>query len=262
LCYRDESVARRSLQVARTVQKAFVDNYLGKVGSVRLTADNIAQHLFSIVTFSDAVEERSEIAAEQEDKSLGIVTNYKVVKKSALAVEDQKSLDVLAFVTLFSSSKEGLNTAWVSLKDTCVYADLSLGQVSQKWLEKFQVHDYDGSHVSKVQVGKQAAKGQTRVPLSLVSKLRQLQMLNWQESLSEKLNTLVFPNSLPTSLHLRDEEMSHEFTGRKEIRAAVASNDTHASICKKCNYRPEPWQLSLGQQNQVGEKNTRNVPAK
>ena len=43
---------------------------------------------------------------------------------------------ILLFVTLLISAKPGRSTAWVSLEETKVYADLSLGLISQKWLEK------------------------------------------------------------------------------------------------------------------------------
>ena len=42
----------------------------------------------------------------------------------------------MLFVSLFIGSKPGRTTVWVPLSQTKVYADLSLGLVSQKWLEK------------------------------------------------------------------------------------------------------------------------------
>lgn len=63
---------------------------------------------------------------------MGVVTNYKV---------DEQSGDVLIFVSLFIPNKTGHTVTWVSLGKTKVYADLSLGLVSQKWLEKLQIHD-------------------------------------------------------------------------------------------------------------------------
>ena len=40
-----------------------------------------------------------------------------------------------------NTQKSHRNTVWLSLEKTEVYADLSLGLVSQKWLEKFPIHE-------------------------------------------------------------------------------------------------------------------------
>ena len=51
LCYKSSEIASKSLQIARMLQKAFVNSYLARVSKVRLTKQNIADHLLSIVQF-------------------------------------------------------------------------------------------------------------------------------------------------------------------------------------------------------------------
>ena len=70
----------------------------------------------------------------QNNTSVGVVTNYAV---------DEQSGEVSIFVSLFVPNKAGHTVTWVSLRQTKVYANLSLGLVSQKWLEKLQIHDAD-----------------------------------------------------------------------------------------------------------------------
>ena len=41
LCYKDSNIGKKSLKIARKLQKAFIQNYLNKVSQVRLTAENI-----------------------------------------------------------------------------------------------------------------------------------------------------------------------------------------------------------------------------
>lgn len=77
--------------------------------------------------------------------SVGIVTSFKVIKapKPSLALDDETSQledEVLLFMSLLVGSKPSKTTAWVSLREHKVYANVSLGFVSQRWLEKFQPH--------------------------------------------------------------------------------------------------------------------------
>ena len=76
-------------------QKAFVENYLKKIQKVKLTKQNIADHLLSIVSFretparqvegedikmveNDDKEEKETASDIKSQTSVGIVTNYKV----------------------------------------------------------------------------------------------------------------------------------------------------------------------------------------
>ena len=143
LCYKREAITQKSLSYARKIQAAFVNNYLRKVNNVQLTEKNVADLLFSIVQYSDEptndesdTKMKDDSAEHQlEPANFGIITNYKVVRSKA-PVEEEKD-EILLFVNLFISAKTGSSTAWVSLKTTKVFADLSMGFVSQKWLEKY-----------------------------------------------------------------------------------------------------------------------------
>jgi len=51
LCYESSEIASKSLEIARMLQKAFVDCYLSRVSQIKLTKQNVADHLLSIVQF-------------------------------------------------------------------------------------------------------------------------------------------------------------------------------------------------------------------
>ena len=81
----------KSLTLARTFQKAFIENYLNAVSKVRITRDNIADNLLSFVSFStgeqkqpkttdQADNEEASKQKRQQQTSIGIATNYKVQK--------------------------------------------------------------------------------------------------------------------------------------------------------------------------------------
>ena len=96
---------------------------------------------------------------EKTLSKLGILANYSVERETG---------EVKVFINLFKTRNPHISsTAWVSLSTVKVYADISLGLVSQQWLETFSTHDVD-----------------------TITKLRQLQMLSWQESQSEKTSSL------------------------------------------------------------------------
>ena len=125
----------KTLALARQIQKAFRDNYLKKVEKVKVTADNVQSLLFSVCTFED--EEQKEEVAESEKASgrLGILVNYAVEKESS---------ELKVFINLFKTKNPRIQaTKWVSLSKNQVYSDLSLGLVSQQWLESFATHDID-----------------------------------------------------------------------------------------------------------------------
>ena len=91
----------------------------------------------SIVHFSEHEDEdMKDDDGDHSDVSVGILTNFKVVR-------EEENEEILLFISLFvsSKSKPARTTAWVKLGETKVTADLSLGFVSQKWLERFQIHD-------------------------------------------------------------------------------------------------------------------------
>lgn len=58
LCYKSSEVAVKSLEVARRIQNAFITSYLDRVGEVRVTRENLAESLFSIVQFKDKEQEQ------------------------------------------------------------------------------------------------------------------------------------------------------------------------------------------------------------
>ena len=119
------------------------------------------------------------MASDEESQpnftSAGILTNYTIEKDTALGAD--QGYEIKLFVSLFIGSKPGRTTTWVPLSQTKVYADLSLGLVSQKWLEKSQTHDSDPSGSGKQQnQGKSGRSGAiTASPnrnMGLSSKLR------------------------------------------------------------------------------------------
>jgi len=52
MCYRDMATGLKILQHARSIQKAWLENYLDKTERIEVTADNINELLFSICSFS------------------------------------------------------------------------------------------------------------------------------------------------------------------------------------------------------------------
>ena len=62
LCYKNQAVGKRSLELARVFQKAFIEKYLNRISRVRLARGNIADHLLSIVSFRDGPQ-KEEIEA-------------------------------------------------------------------------------------------------------------------------------------------------------------------------------------------------------
>ena len=54
LCYKEGSVAENSLVIARKIQSAFTESYLSKVNKVRITKENLAENLLSVVSFKTA----------------------------------------------------------------------------------------------------------------------------------------------------------------------------------------------------------------
>ena len=200
MCYKNELVCKRSLKYARIIQRAFVHKYLDHVSRVLLTPGNLREHLMTIVQFREQQEgedinEDDDEETDNSNTSVGILTNYKVIKEEGRE-------EVLLFISLFASGKSrpGRTIAWVRLSDTEVYADLSLGLVSQKWLEKFQIHDSaDGS--SKFAKPKGSKPSLSASAPQSINKLRQLQMLNWQESQAEK-NKVLQLEEIPVEIKL------------------------------------------------------------
>lgn len=79
-------MGKRSLELARKIQKAFVEKYLDKVSHVQLTRHNIADHLLSIVSFQEGPTAAGEAEVDKEleksQTSVGIVTNFMLSKRS------------------------------------------------------------------------------------------------------------------------------------------------------------------------------------
>ena len=94
----------------------------------------------------------------EQDKSaakIGVLVNYQV---------DKESNETVAIVNVFKTKNPRQHPVlWVPIKKVKMHADLSLGLVSQQWLETNATHDTD-----------------------CITKLRTLQMLSYQESLAEK----------------------------------------------------------------------------
>ena len=125
----------------------------------------------------DDVDMVSDGESQPNYTSAGIVTNY-TIEKDATMNADQ-SYEIKLFISMFIGKKPGRTTTWVSLSQTKVYADVSLGLVSQKWLEKSHTHDSDPSGSGKQQnQGKSGRSGATAASpnrsMGLSSKLRQL----------------------------------------------------------------------------------------
>lgn len=81
--------------------------------------------------------------------------------------------DVLLFICLFvnNTRKQSRQTTWVNLSHVHVYADLSFGLVSQKWLEKFPIHD--------AQESSRYASPNNPSNSTIHSKLKQQKMQQW-----------------------------------------------------------------------------------
>jgi hypothetical protein len=155
------------LSLARRIQSAWKENYLSKVEKVQVTASNVQSMLFSLVTYEEASEGALPESEGQSQARLGILASF---------ITEKETKEVLAFVTLFKTKTSRKAVAWVPLSKVKMYADLSLGLVSQQWLETYGTHESESA-----------------------LKLRQLQMLSWQESQIEKATSLRLSKSTKES---------------------------------------------------------------
>ena len=78
--------------------------------------------LFSLVTYEEALESAVPESEGQSQSRLGILASFTTEKETK---------EVLAFVALFKTKTSRKAVAWVPLSEVKLYADLSLGLVSQ-----------------------------------------------------------------------------------------------------------------------------------
>ena len=76
MCYRDKKTASQVLAHARSIHKAWRENYLDKTERIEVKPDNINDLLFSICSFSER-SERYEREQEREKEQGSAVPNFR-----------------------------------------------------------------------------------------------------------------------------------------------------------------------------------------